>query len=190
MFRGLVTDQPGFPAKRQEAALAAAGIKPIYDDLDDVLRSCRKRNGDMIAVVDFRGLGTTRREIVAAIDKVHDAGYAVIEIVNNWRSDGRHCHKALDAALTARTNSKRGPDGDEAQRFGRKGGLVNGRRRRKLRMPKAMALPYWRDISMTTDEALEKMNSDPNYPGRWTIITAYRNLKKRGGVPGRRATKS
>lgn len=188
MLRGLITDQPGFPAKRQEEALSAAGVKVTYDDLSDLLKSMRK--GNLVAVADFRGLGTKRSEIVAAIDRIHDAGYAVVEMVHGWRSDGRHAAKALDEALTARTNSRRGPDGDEAQRFGRKGGLANGRRRRKLRMPKAMALPYWRDISMTTDEALDKMNSDPNYPGSWTIITAYRHLKKRGGIPGRRATKS
>src|SRR5712664_3088255 len=107
MLRGLITDQPGFPASRQEAALTAAGVKPLYNDLDDVLKSMRKC--DLIAVADFRGLGLTRGKIVAAIERIHDEGFAAIEIVHNWRSDGKNCAKALDEALTARTNSKRGP---------------------------------------------------------------------------------
>lgn len=187
MLRGLITEQPGFPASRQKETLEQLNVTRIYDSLTDLLKSMRKRDGDLVAVADFRGLGRTKAEMVANLDRIHDAGFAAVDVTHDWRSDGRNAVKALAYADTARINSKRGPDGDEAQRFGRKGGLANGRRRRKERMPKAMALVYWRDVALKNAEAIEKMNSDPNYPGEWNESLAYRHLKKRGGIPGRRA---
>lgn len=188
MLRGLVHDQPGFAASSQEKILAQHGVTRVYDSLDDVLKSMRKRDGDLVAVADFRGLGRTKLKIVAALDRIHDAGFAAIDVSHDWLSDGRNSAKALAAADVARINASRGPNGDEAARYGRKGGLANGKRHKKARMPKSMAIHYWCDRTLTTTQALEKMNSDPNYPGTWTMGTAYRHLKERGAPAGRRAS--
>src|SRR5690242_17832520 len=106
MLRGLITDQPGFRAHRQKVALIAAGVpeRAIYDDPDDVVKSLR--SGDLVAVEDFRGLGTTKREIVALLDRLHDMGSAAVEVVHMRRSDKRDGAKCLAEALTARANSR------------------------------------------------------------------------------------
>lgn len=188
MMRGLIRDTKTFPASRQEKILADAGVKAIYrDDFEGCLKSLRK--GDTMAVSGLRALAGNRRGIVARLDEVHDKGNAVIDAATLRRSDGRHGPNLMAEAIADLANEKRGP-GDSAAENGSKGGKKSARSKRQGRMPKTTASAYWLDRSLTNTQALERMNADPNYPREWTVVTAYRNLGRRGALAGRRANKS
>lgn len=191
MLRGHIHDTKAFAASTQRRILTAAGVieRAIYvDNLAAALKSCRK--GDLIAVADWRGLGSSRRQIVAALDMIHDAGFAAVEAPTMRRSDGRYAGNLLDEAIAKLANDKRGPDALTARAAGRKGGKANAKRIRQDRMPKTMAATYWLDRAISTEQALAKMNSDPNYTREWTKASAYRILGNPKRMPGRRATKS
>lgn len=178
MLRGYFRRVKGWSVNKQKAALTAAGVAPkaMYseDELQDAIRSLRA--GDVLVVSGLlRALGDSRRAIQAAIEAVKAQGATVME-AETGRKAGSDDGVTLLAETLNRIHGERAmPTADRARELQRKG-VAN---RTKGRMAQTEAIKFWRDATLSQEDALAKMTG-------WTMVTAYRQLGPRGLPAGRK----
>lgn len=189
MLRGYTRNMRNFAASSQEKRLRAAGINIIYpDDMPGAISSLRK--GDMLAVAGLRVLGSSRATIVREIDRIHECGAAVHDVITGWDTNGHKAASLLSDAVASIANKERGPDHKTATESGAKGGIASKRSRHRSKMPMTEAVQWWHDKRLTVDEALAQINGQAIYPRPWSFSTLYRRLGARGTVPGPRNGKT
>ncbi len=157
---------------RDEAILLASGIKAEAIYLEgrgsETLGRVRMRASEVLATVHgLRALGDSRRDIVAEVARIHEAGAAVLDVETGLRSD-RDGVAMLDRALARLRGERVMPEGKAASMQRR-----SVKARVGDRMPKREALGHWRNPRLTTGEAIELMTG-------WSARTAYIQLGARG----------
>lgn len=167
----------------QIETLKAHKVHPIYTASEhtvaDMVRTLL--DGDQVWVTTLGRLATTRRELGPALRAIEAKGAYIVEAAT-----GRHSNKrddvrdmVLDAADEIARDARALPR-KLAQKFGALGGKASAKKRaaENGRMPKAEARGFWKDTSITNEEALERMTG-------WTAGSAYRHLGKSGRPAGR-----
>lgn len=173
---------------QQEAALLAYGVpkgKIAYASKCEMPEQMAHRvrgAGEALAIAGtLRVLGDRRKAIRAAVDALEANGGGVFDIITE-RDTRRKGVQMMDDALAWSEGEARTPDDPEARReLSRLGGLAKGKNARKGRMSKREALPYWRDASLTVEQALQIIG--------WPRALAYnkvRGLGPRGVSTGRK----
>lgn len=183
MLRGFVRENRSFPVSKQKAVLIAAGVpeRAIYEnELAAAIKSLRK--DDMLAVAGLRSLGTSRREIISALDKVHNAGKCVIDAATGRKSDGRYAVNLMAEAVSDLANERRG---ENLKSIARLGAAASAKVRTAGRMPLDMASIFWFDKRLRNNEAVEQINGHPDYRKPYSPGTLYRKLGPREVVAGR-----
>jgi hypothetical protein len=130
------------------------------------------RAGELLAVNGLEALGQNRQDIAAAVAWVQAQGAEVIEISTGERAG--HGVGMLNRALSRIHGTDRIKSKDAAKEMQRKGVAS----RTKDRMPKEQAEPHWRNLRLTSVQALAKMTG-------WSRPTAYNTFGKRDRTPGR-----
>lgn len=157
----------------ERKALAAAGLKPIYEDLGECLDSLRK--GDLIGVTDFRPFGRKLQDIKAVLARLHKGGHAAITIPERRRSDGPEGVLLLSETLELLANGGR------------------GKRKRKKRSERQMPLDqikvFWFDKRLSVEQVMKAINGDKRYPISIGYTTVWRHLGPRNSVAGRPSKK-
>lgn len=157
----------------ERKALAAAGLKPIYEDLAECLGSLRK--GDLIGVTDLRALGRKRTDIERSLKILHRRGHAAITIPERRRSDGPEGAVLFSEALELLANDGR------------------GKRKRKKRSERQMPLNqikvFWFNPLLSVKEVMAATKSDKRYPVSIGYTTIWRHLGPRNSVAGRPSKK-
>lgn len=182
MQRGYVRDFPLWPAERQIELLVKAGLskRHIYVEGSGAmtLSAIRMRRGETLGVAGgLRVLGTNRKDIVAAVGKLHAASAAILDVMTGERSD-KDGVAMLDRALAKIHGEKTIKTKANARAMGAIGGKAKGRAAKRLRMAQGEARSYWFDKSIRTNtEALAMMRG-------WTPITAWRKFGPSGRPPG------
>lgn len=183
MLRGYVRSSKAYSASRQLAVLRAAGIpdRVIYvDEFVGALRSLRK--GDALAIAGFRTLGDSKKEIIAALDKIHDKGFYAVDAATGRRSDRRDGPKLMAEAAAELSNERRGGD---IGKLARMGAEASARVRANARLPLAICEKFWFDKTLNNIEVMERINSFPGYTKPWGPSSLYRKLGAREVVAGR-----
>lgn len=141
--------------------------RAIYqDDFDRAVLSLR--DGDELATVGFRGLGRTRGQIIANLERVHERAAVVLDIETGKTSTAlRQRERLIDSAVKAIANERRGRRKD----------------RHRHRMPWDQMARIWFDKTKTNAQAMELINAGRRVHVSYT--TVYRKLGKRGSLPGR-----
>lgn len=172
MIRGLISGMKTRDGAERKA-LAAAGLKPIYEDLNECLDSLRK--GDLVGVTDFRPFGRKLESIKAVLARLHKGGHAAITIPERRRSDGPEGVLLLSETLELLANDGR------------------GKRKRKKRSERQMPLDqikvFWFNPLLSVKQVMKAINSDKRYPVSIGYTTVWRHLGKRQSVAGRPSKK-
>src|SRR5580765_3526044 len=149
--------------EREELILIESGLKPEQIYLEgrghETLSRIGMRSGELLATVGgLRVLGDSRREIVAAVQRIHKVGAAVIDVESRRRSD-RHGVEMLDRALARLLGEIYMPDG-------------------KAKAMQTRSVRSRVGSRMGMREAIKQMAG-------WSARTAYLRLGKRGLPSGR-----
>jgi len=165
---------------KDEARLIAAGVpaKRIYreDRGSEQWGQWKMRRGELLGVVNgLFALGSNRRDMMRALDRIEAWGAVIVDMETGLRSD-KQSAKLLDLGL-ARRHGELAMKPGQAERMN--GASIEART--KGRMPQRQALTYWRDPTLTGKEALKRMKG-------WTRGPAYEILGPRGVPSGRPQT--
>ena len=186
MKRGHIRVGRGFGKQLQEKLLKDAGVAIIYEnDPASAVKSCR--NGVPLYVVGLRGLAGSRAGIETHVEDLHGRKSAAIDVLTGWRSDSKNGVLLMSKAIKEIKTEHLGGD-KEAQEFGRRGGKASAKAKNKRRTPRETAQKIWFDMTLSNEEAVDKINSF-GYGLDWSERGLYNNFKKRGAVMGRPATK-
>lgn len=177
MRLGYVRPSPWYTSKRQLAMLAEAGVDPerVYvegrdgESLTEALRALQE--GDDLCVSTADRLVNRRALIAATLDDVHARGAVVVDVTTGEPSTGYRF--ALDA-IAGLARDRGTFDSASARAAREKGG---GRPRHKPHVSLAEARRIWRDLSISTADALERIGCNASW--------AYRHLRARGVKAGR-----
>lgn len=182
MTRGHIRIGRAYGEAYQKKILEAAGVTVFYkDEPEAAAKSCRK---DVpLYVVGLRGLGSSEAKILAALKILHDNGAAAIDAASGRRSDGRDGAELMREAAIDLRNERLGGHA-AAKRDGAKGGDKAAENRREKKTPLETARAHWFDKTLTTPQALEKINSY-GYRDEWLHGALYRSLGRREAMPGR-----
>lgn len=155
--------------ERETERLRDKGVTVIYrGDQDEPFRM---RRGELLAVVNLRAFGASRRAMVEAVKKVHGQGAVIIDIGSDkWMRSDQDGAEMLDRALANFV-----PSAEHAREMQRRSVLA----RTDGRMAKRDALSIWRNPRLTNLEAVDLMRG-------WSLRTAYSKLGPRMIPPGRR----
>lgn len=190
MHKGYIRDSKPYPAAKQAMVLHKSGLgaRQIYtdDDLDVCIKSLRK--GDVLEVAGLRALGPNRKVIANVVEQVHERGAAVMDSATRRRTDNGSGVRLMEEATGALANEARGMNGSDAARHGRAGALASAKSRAQGRMPMRMVETYWFDKTLQNNEAMARINGDPNYPKPYSLGTVYRHLGPREVPAGRRTS--
>lgn len=163
--------------QRDEARLIKAGVpaRCIYraDNPDEAWGNWKMRKGEVLGCVNgLLAFGSSRRDMMRALDRVESWGAIIYDVEEKLRSD-KQSAKLLDLGLACR-------HGERAMKPGQaeKMQALSVEARLKGRMPQREALKHWRDPGLTAATALRLMKG-------WTRNSAYKVLKKRGVPSGR-----
>lgn len=196
---------PGRSIARQRAMAAEAGMvekeaAPIYEESTksfpemrgNVIGSCRAGRKDVIWVSDLVVLAKDRKDLAATAKALAAKGIGILEGATGRRSESPHEAQLMTLDATNWWSNRNRPftDSETASETGKRGAKASAKARRVGRMPKNLALPIWRDKTLTVPQAIEKINDDDTYPKPWTASTAYRTLGKREAFAGRPGRKS
>lgn len=166
----------------QKKILEDAGATVFYKDQPDkAAASCRK--GEGLLVVGLRGLGSSEAKILAALAILHKNDAAAVDAATGRRSDGKDGPALMREASVDLRNERLGGH-SAAAKDGAKGGAKSGEAKRAKKTPLALAEKDWFDKSLTTAEALAKVNSH-GYLVDWEPGTLRKALGKRGVTVGR-----
>lgn len=167
-------DTAGTFPRQRKAAIASLhagakdelGIARLY-----VLASNRKDLREVLA--DIKSKGATIRELATGrVLHPDDCADAILDAVNWWG---------------ARTKTFGNLTAAEAGELGKR---TQARVRKKMYVPKALAWPIWSDKTLSTEEALRRINAIPGYSRKMrSLTTAYRHYGKREAFAGRRPDK-
>lgn len=153
-----------------EKRLQDAGVKNIYRaDKGQTVDKFRMRPGELLGVVDgFRAFGTAKSAMVAAEDRVHAAGAAIIDVETGLRSD-RNGGKMMSQAFDTRTS-------EEFREMQAK--ATAERHKRNGRMPKEKARAIWFNDKYSVEQAAAICGVG------WSSATLYRHFRKRNAPKG------
>jgi hypothetical protein len=142
----------------------------------------------VIAVHHFHLLAHGAAELQRRIKLIHAKGAVIIEADTGRRSDdaGALADMVFEAHAVY---TGRLLDPKTASKLGKKGAAASPRTKKlngHEHMPKQMALPIWRDVTMHPhkEDALAVINADTNYRS-YSMSYAYRRLGKRWAAAGR-----
>ena len=149
MRRGYARYSPRFPIKAQRDALEAAGCKTIYEESsgegrDAAIASLRK--GDTLVVDGLHRLGTSRAELLEAVEAIAARG-ARIEDARTGRTADSATVAWVVEAMIAIAGEARIPTRAEAVRRGKLG----GGKKKKVAMTKREAQRMWLDKTIETN---------------------------------------
>ena len=167
---------------KDEKRLITSGLKPSAIYLEgrgsERLDRVEMRPGEALGVVDgLRSFGDNRRDIAAAVKRVHSWGAVIVDVETGKRS-ADHGVEMLHEALAAIHGERVMPSAKIAKEMQAK----SVKARTKGRMGQREALVFWRDPTLTVGEAIMQMRG-------WSPGTAYREIGKRGLPTGRRGNK-
>lgn len=190
-LRGWLRSSRRHSADDQRDALKACNPFIIYEHgkatLDQFINDLRapkgKARGDVVLVTTLGRLAPHFDEITKAVRAIHKRGAVILETTTGMRSDNaENMLEMLDIALHELRSDKRTHSPERAAELGAMGGKARAANAEINRTAEAEALVAWRDLRLSTKEAL-----DTGHMRGWTQSTAYSLLKKRNTAPGSKA---
>lgn len=168
-----------FPASVQNEMLRKAGATVIFDDFEELLAGLRK--SELIMVVDLRALGSSVREIATSMAMIREKGAGIVQAATGFTAFDAGVEMAWEATRLL-ANDRRGGQ-EAASRIGREGHLAALKSRMRKQRPWGDCQLIWHDKSLTTVEAVEKINE--GFAAR-SKSALYNKLGPREVLPGRR----
>mgnify|MGYP003393277942 CR=1 FL=1 len=187
-LRGWLRASRRHSAETQREALIDAGASVVYDasqtTIESFIAALRKpkkgASGDVVLVTSLGRLANRREGITEAVRAIHKVGAVVLETSTGRSSnDAANILEMLDEALDELRADRRTHSKARAKELGKLGGKARAAQAEADRTSIADALVAWRDLKLTTAEAL-----DTGYMRGWTSSTAYRVLKSRNTHSG------
>lgn len=176
----------GFTEAKQRELFAQHGVKsrdgaPIYFDTartfpaqrKALVRSLRSGAKDEVGVATLYVLASNRRDLREVLADIKSSGATIRELATGRVLHPDDCANAvLDAVHWWSSRNKRFGELSIAEAASL-GGKALSRIRAQSRMPKREALPIWRDDTLSSDEALAKINADKRYGRKWSMTQIY-----------------
>ena len=195
----------GWTEAKQRDLFAQHGVKsrdgaPIYFDTAGtfprqrkaVIASLRAGAKDELGVARLYVLASNRKDLREVLAAIKSKGATIRELATGRMLHPDDCADAILDAVhwwSSRSKSFGELSITEAASLG---GKTLARIRDKARMPKTEALPIWRDGTLSSDQALAKINADKRYGRKWSMTQLYdkkTGLGPRGVPAGRRVKK-
>ena len=176
MDRGLVGKAKGFPVEKQRKVHEQRKTPVVYENADDAIASLRE--GDrLILAGPLHILGSSRKTIRAAVERVKEAGCDVFDIIHNESTQGT----GFEAFGRAYDFTNPAHNFKNASEAGKAGAKAKHKKHPPKGMSVARARQIWFDPSISTNaEALAKMG--------WSLGRAHKKFGGSGRPPGPRAS--
>lgn len=156
-----------------------------------LLKRLRRNEQNSVVVHRLYTMARNRRDLRVFLGDFAKRKATVVEADTGRKLTHSECANViLDALDWIGSRGKTFADPKVAAEAGELGKRTQVRVRKKMYVPKAIAWPIWSDKTLSTEEALRRINAIPGYGRKMRpLTTAYNHYGKREVFAGRRPSK-